>query len=417
MLTPAAVRNLGLAASAACLLLVACGAQPTNWQERAAAAAGGVGARGSAALRPLPAWYSDPGIKAINYSAYRAGGPAAGEVPGDADVLQDLSLLHAAGYTLLRLFGADEVSDKILRLAAVHYPGMRFQQGLFLRGPTPASCEDEVNSAQVATAIRLANQYPSVITVSVGNETSFAANQRISCLLAYVKTVRRHVTQPVTADDDYTFFRGSTPGYPPDTILAAIDFVSIHSYPLSNPDRWDWRQAGAPPGTGRTVAMLRAAFAEIRANYADVYNYRYRGRDGSMVTVGESLPIVIGETGWKAFQTNSPSLIEAREASPGNARWYKELLDSWEGTAGGPSRIFYFEAFDEAWKGNDDGWGLWDAERRPRPALCGTPAGEPCSEPQPPGLTSSFSSSSRDLPRVSGRTGRMRARPSMANTP
>ena len=330
-------------------------------------------------LRPLPASYTDPGTKAINFSVYRAGGPNVGELPSDADVLEDLGLVHDAGYTLLRLFGADPVAEKILRIAAANFPDLQFHQGLFLRGPTPESCQDAVNSAQVATAIRLASQYPNVVTVSVGNETSFAGNQRITCLLTYVQTVRSQVTQPVTADDDYSFYKGSTPGYKPDTILAAIDFVSVHGYPISRYNSWNWQQTSTPAGPARAAAMMNASLAEIQDYYADVYNYLYRNADGSTVTVGASLPIVIGETGWKARQTNPGSTIETWAANPVNAKWYNDLLTSWEGTVGGPSRIFYFEAFDETWKGDDDGWGLWDQDRLPRYALCGTPAGAgPC---------------------------------------
>ena len=42
--------------------------------------------------------------------------------------------------------------------------------------------------------------------------------------------------------------------------------------------------------------------------------------------------------------------------------------------------IFYFEAYDEQWKGIDDGWGLWNIDRQARYALCGTPAGPACND-------------------------------------
>jgi hypothetical protein len=67
-----------------------------------------------------------------------------------------------------------------------------------------------------------------------------------------------------------------------------------------------------------------------------------------------------------------------------NQKWYLDLLyggngyPSWERSAGGPPAIFWFEATDEAWKGIDDGWGLWDESRTARYALCGTPAGPAC---------------------------------------
>jgi exo-beta-1,3-glucanase (GH17 family) len=329
-------------------------------------------------LRPLPDIYTDPLTKAINYSAYRAGGPDVGEIPSDANVLEDLGLLHDAGFNLLRLFGADPVAEKILRIARDNFPEMKFQQGIFLRGPTPEDCSDVVNSAQIATAVQLARQYPNVATVSVGNETSFAGNQRITCLASYVQTTRTQVAQPVTADDDYTFYKGGSAAFKPDTILASIDFVSIHTYPFLHNDRWNWQQAGTAPGPGRATAMMNAALADAQSDFAEVSNYLYRNAAGATVTVGSSLPIVIGETGWKAMQSNQARPIETFTAKPVNAKWYYDLMVSWEGTAGGPLRVFLFEATDETWKGLDDGWGLWDKDRLPRYALCGTPVGAPC---------------------------------------
>jgi exo-beta-1,3-glucanase (GH17 family) len=216
--------------------------------------------------------------------------------------------------------------------------------------------------------------------VSVGNETSLAGANKppIACLESYVLTTRNQVTQPVTADEDYTFYIGSNSTYRPDTILATIDFVSMHTYPISRYGNWNWQQTGTPAGPARAGAMMNAALAYAQSNYAEVSAYLYRNAQGSTVTVGSSLPIVIGETGWKAVQTNLSSPIETYAANPVNAKWYHDLLASWQGSAGGPLRIFIFEAFDEAWKGNDDGWGLWDKDRFPRYGLCGTPAGTPC---------------------------------------
>ncbi|MCC7200861.1 MAG: hypothetical protein IT483_15220 [Gammaproteobacteria bacterium] len=328
-------------------------------------------------LRDLPAIYYEKG-KAINYSAYRAGGPGAGEIPSDADVLQDLTLLYNAGFRLLRLFGADAVSAKILRIAAANFPEMKFQQGIYLQG-APASCVDAVNQDQIATGIALTNQNANVVTVSVGNETSFAQNLPITCLASYVQTVRSQVTKPVTADDDFSFYAGrSAGGYKPDTVLPLLDFVSIHMYPISNYNAWNWQQTGVlPAGPLRAEAMMNASFANAREAYDAAANYLYRNAAGATVTIGNSLKIVVGETGWKAVQSNPASAIETYAANPVNAKWYYDLMLGWEGSAGGPVTVFYFEAFDEAWKGTDDRWGLWDRARAPRYALCGMYAGAP----------------------------------------
>jgi exo-beta-1,3-glucanase (GH17 family) len=327
-------------------------------------------------LRPLPSIYATG--KAVNYGPYRAGGPGTGEVPSNAAVLQDLGLFQAAGFNLLRLFGADAVSEKILSLAAANYPAMKFQLGIFLRGADP-TCADTVNSAQIAKGISLANQYSNVVTVSVGNETSLIGSLQIACLESYVKTVRSQVAQPITADELYEFYRGLFPSYPPDAIIANVDFVSLHTYPFLNFAFWNWQQTGTPAGPARAAAMMNAALAFAQVNYQEAFDYTYTNpSSGVAATLGATRPVVVGETGWKTFQTNPNSAIETYAANPVNAKWYYDLVSSWKGTPSGPLNVFYFSAFDEAWKGTDDGWGLWDRFRSPRYALCGTPAGPAC---------------------------------------
>ena len=332
-------------------------------------------------LRPLPEVYTTG--NAINYSPYRAQGPEEQppEMPSDEDILEDLTLIDSAGYNLLRLFGGDSVSESILRVAQENFPNMVFQQGIFIQRVSSSNCENEVNDSQIETGIRLANTYDSVVTVSVGNEPSFAGSS-VACLEGYIKRTRSAVAQPVTADDDYTFYAGLSNVGPPDTVLPLLDFVSIHMYPITFYQAWDWKQEAVEAGPLRADAMMNAAIGRAQDNYQVVYDYEYLNSAGETVTVGESLPIVVGETGWKAVPTAVPGQeIEIYAANPVNAKMYFDLLQTWERSEGGPLTIFYFQPFDEVWKDRDDGWGLWDEDRMPRYALCDTPAaGSPCNE-------------------------------------
>lgn len=320
----------------------------------------------------VPAIYSTG--KAVGYSGYRAGGPGAGEVPTDAQITQDLTLLKGVGFNLVRLFGADAFTTAVLRLAAANQPEMKFQLGIYLEG-AGSNCSDAVNTSEMATAITLANQYSNVVAVSVGNETSFAANLPVTCLVQYIRSVRGQVTQPVTADDDYTFYAGLTSsGEKPDTVFAELDFLSIHIYPFAtaNNNAWDWKQTAVNAGPDRATAMMAASLVWAKSAYASVANYQYKNASGISVKVSDGLSIVVGESGWKARKTNSSAIETVANpaiANPVNAKEYLDLLGTWHG-AGAPVNVFYFEAFDESWKGMDDGWGLWDASRTPRYALC-----------------------------------------------
>jgi hypothetical protein len=160
-------------------------------------------------------------------------------------------------------------------------------------------------------------------------------------------------------------------------VLAQIDFASIHSYPIldtmySNfndsdpwPD-WNWQQMAVTDPSLRAAAMMDAAINKTKLDFARARTY--------LDSKGKSqLPIIIGETGWKAKITNG----ETFRAHPANQRMYYERLATWAGSAGAPKAIFYFEAFDEPWKQGDDAWGVFNKNRQARYAIqslgtCGT---------------------------------------------
>jgi len=337
----------------------------------------------SLAQRALPSVYAN-NVKAINYSGYRtAGGPTTNEIPTDAQITQDLQLLTDAGYTLLRLFDTDISHENILRVAQASFPNLKFQLGIYLQGiatANQATCTMPANDTDLNNGIREANTYSNVVSVSIGNETSFFAQYMpVKCLAGYITTVKQNISQPVTADDDYTFYAGfSGANELPDTVLPLLDFVSIHTYPMSNPGRWTYA------GTGSATAMMAAALANAQTTYTQVQTYIYSHGAAA------NLPIVIGETGWKHAPTNTANALEACCANPVNAKMYFDAMNAWQAAATGPKSIFYFEAFDEPWKGNDDGWGLWDVNRNPLYALCGmtaVPSAPACTSPVYTGAT------------------------------
>jgi hypothetical protein len=184
----------------------------------------------------------------------------------------------------------------------------------------------------------------------------------------------------VTTDDNWAFFansNGATSGgpgtgsYGTGAILAAIDYVSMHTYAFSDAhySLFDWQQKGVSGTTGsgttpsaRATAMMNAAIGDTKANFSAVQSYLTSQGYGS-------LPIIIGETGWKAVATNSSHTEEYDMAHPVNQKMYLDGLASW---TNGPANIVYFEAFDEPWKGGDDGWGLFDVNRHARFALYST---------------------------------------------
>jgi exo-beta-1,3-glucanase (GH17 family) len=373
----------------ASLVLAACGGGGTT-TDNGVTTGNTVSNNGTAqsGLRALPDAYLTR--RAVSYSPFRSGNRDTENVT-DNMVKQDLDLLVAGGIGLIRLFDSSEkVAARTLRLIKDNKLDIKVHLGVYINSfeywnldaATSASIQS-MNDAEVARGVALANSYPDiVVAVSVGNETqvdwSFV-NVSSRKLAAYIKAVRGQIVQPVTTDDNYAVFAGKLPQHPSENqmseVLAQIDFASIHSYSIEDamfsnfsdadvwPD-WDWQQKAVANESDRAGAMMDAAVAKTKKDFALARAY--------MDAKGKAqLPIIIGETGWKAVDPTTTGRYKFF-AHPVNQKMYYERLMSWvENTrnSGGPKSIIYFEAFDEPWKDTDDKWGLFNVSRQARYAI------------------------------------------------
>ena len=330
-------------------------------------ACGGGGTIPAPEIRPLPADYTSR--KATAYSPFRTATDVddrENEVITPAMVKQDLDLLLTGGFKLIRLFdSSDKVAKLTLDVIRDNGLDMKVMLGIY-----PISGDPALSNAEIARGIKLANDYKDIVlVVSVGNETmvSWSFNRfSTTAMRDYIVRVRNAVTQPVTTDDNWAFFAQSGPyEQDPRQILDVIDFVAMHTYPLLDtvfsPGLWDWQQVDVPENA-RAEAMMDAAFERAKFEYDAVRNH--------LDSQGfRAMPIVIGETGWKA-PPNFPQ-VEMR-AHPVNQKMYFDRLQSWKAAGGtGPKNVFYFEAFDEPWKQGDDGWGLFNVQRQARYVIQG----------------------------------------------
>lgn len=303
---------------------------------------------------------------AVNYSPYRTSrGPAdlGSEVITPANVLQDLRLVQATGIGTIRLFSSRAFSETVLRVIRDNNLDLKVQLGSFPVPPTTAAIEAE-NQAEIEAQIRLANAFPDIVlAVSVGNEklVEWSANRMDPPVLAaYLRKVRAAVRQPVTINDNWLYWSKV------DKVIAeSVDFAAVHVYPFLDtfydPTKYDWRQKSVPEGQ-RAQAMIDATIAEAKKQFEDA-------RAGLVKFGLGNLPMVIGETGWAAVDTNGGPALAFR-AHPVNQKMYFDALQVWA-TQGrrdvqGPKAIFFFQAFDEPWKQGDDGWGLFNAQRQAR---------------------------------------------------
>ena len=310
-------------------------------------------------------WAEYTSRKAVNYSPFRSDNRDTETVTA-AMIKQDLELLVMGDFRLIRLFdSSDKVARLTLQVIRDNALDMKVQLGAYVQSDRYASDADKpgiaaYNDAELARAVTLANEFADIVlAVSVGNETmvSWSFNPITPDTIAgYIKTVRGQIKQPVTSDDNWALYAEA-----PKVLIDVIDFAAIHSYAeldtVFNPDLWDWKQSAVPVAS-RAAAMMDAAMASTRREYKAVRS--------ALDLKGQAvMPIVIGETGWNAVNVGALGY----RAHPVNQKMYFLALEAWarEGKTGaGPANIFYFEAFDEPWKGADDKWGLFNVDREAR---------------------------------------------------
>jgi exo-beta-1,3-glucanase (GH17 family) len=300
--------------------------------------------------------------KAVAYSPYRTAANADGlaaEVITKAMIKQDLDLLLAAGFRLIRVFdSSDKVARQTLEVIRDNKLNLKMQLGAYVQ-----SGNDAFSRAELARCVALANEFKDIVlAVSVGNETmvSWSFNRIDPAVMAgYIKTVRDQVTQPVTTDDNYAFWASA-----PTIITDVIDFAALHTYSeldtYFDPTRWEWKRKDVPAAQ-RATAMMDASIVEAKRQYQEARDY-LDARGLSYI------PIIIGETGWNAVDLGRLKF----RAHPVNQKMYLDRLAAWaaEGRTGaGPKAVFYFEAFDEPWKQGDDKWGLFNVQRQARYAI------------------------------------------------
>ena len=310
------------------------------------------------AVRPLPAEWHAGDMLAVSYSGFREGqhpDRGSGAVnPSEAEILEDLGILVRDGFRLIRMYDSRENTRATLELIRRHDLPLRVLLGIWLDAELsnhegcpwleePIAAEKLAanalaNEREILRGIELANEYDDiVVAVSVGNEALEAWTDHLvppAQVIAYVRQVRAAVRQPVTVANSYAWWRDHGAG-----LAAEVDFLGAHSYPLFERQTIDT----ALPFLARGIEETRAALP---------------GR-----------PLMVLEAGWPTTSSEFPD--QASEAN--QRRHYRELM-AWADASG--TTVFFFEAFDEPWKGNPDDpraaekhFGLYEVGRGPKQVM------------------------------------------------
>ena len=298
--------------------------------------------------KPLP--YS----KAICYSGYRDGqSPETGELPSYEQVKQDLLILQEQ-WQSLRLYASDSHSETVL--AVIKNEGMPFDVmlGAYITAevdnpecpwggvypPEQLLANKRENKTQILRLIELTNAYSSIVSsVSIGNEASVSWTDHMvttDSLVRYARLLKDGVSQPVTFCENYVPWLDKLR-----PLAEELDVISIHSYPV-------WEYKSIEEGLAYTIENYNAV--------AQAYPEKQ---------------VVITEAGW-ATKTNGLGIDSHNVNQEFQRRYYQELMNWAEKEQ---VLVYYFEAFDENWKGSSDPlepekhWGLYRADRTPKLAL------------------------------------------------
>ena len=290
----------------------------------------------------------------ICYGPHRDGQSPDGASPTREQLLEDLLIL-SKHWQMLRMYGSQDVTEDVLQLIREHDIDMKVVVGAWIATEARVNEAGEIvesfpetkaaNRAEVATAIRLANEYPDVVAaVTVGNEThvSWSFHKvRTPVLVDYIRRVRANTTVPVSTADVFSYW-----ARPESKALAdEVDFIVTHIYAM-----WNGQQ-------------LEQAMDWTREQYE------------VNVLAHPDHKFVIGEAGW-ATQIHKDGddgkYIKGDAGEDSQEAFYSEFV---EWTRHMKIPYFYFEAFDEKWKGGDhpDGaekhWGLYNSDRTPKKAI------------------------------------------------
>jgi len=301
-----------------------------------------------------PAVDGRPIHNAVCYGPHRDGQRPGGAQPSADELLEDLRLM-LPHWKLIRIYNSAESAGTLLSVIRENGIDMKVMLGVWIAPEERRGEKGEVlerfeesaasNIREVEAAIRLANAYPEIVAaVSVGNESQIfwsAHRSPLDILIGHVRRVREGVDVPVTVADDFNYWNK-----PESRELAAeIDFITMHAHPM-----WNGLQLEDAMG------WLTGQFDSVQSVHPDRL-------------------VVIGETGWATSVITEGEQGRLIKGKPGEAeqRLFYDAVCAW---ADAERRIvFFFEAFDENWKGGtnpaevEKHWGLFRAGRTPKAAM------------------------------------------------
>jgi exo-beta-1,3-glucanase (GH17 family) len=290
-------------------------------------------------------------VRGICYSGFREGQRPGEKYPSYEEVKEDLLLLEP-DFGHLRMYDCDEHAKIVLEVIKKEGFPFKVLQGAYIEaemnnfgcpwgggvyGEHELERNKKANLKKIKRLADWANRYPDIIiALSVGNEAcvDWSGNYvPVHRVIEYVQYVKGHASQPVTFCDNYVPWLNKLK-----PLVEVVDFISLHTYPV-----WEYKH-------------IHEAMNYTVENYEMVAKM-HRGK-----------PVVITEAGW-ATNSNGRGIHPERVNEEAQKLYFEDLMQ-W--TDKHNVLTYFFEAFDEPWKGSPDPnepekhWGLYKVDRSPK---------------------------------------------------
>jgi len=270
----------------------------------------------------------------VNYGPYHRDGEAPGTPVSDEQFSSDLRILSQK-FTYIKTYGDDAQSrlDQVVPIAATEFPNLKIYQGVFENG----AYNSNANTTYLDTAIKLANEYPNIVAVVVGNEdldTDANPNPITPTqLIADVQYVRTRLT---TSKAQVTTGLGfAAAGKYGAQIAPYVDSLMINIYPF-------YGQVRVEDGEDNLISQCIN------------FNNQFK-------SFGK--PVIVGETGWPSDGFNNGAAAPSIE----NEQIFTDAVIAGLAKTGS---TFLFEGFDEPWLKVQNSWGphwgLWNSDSTPK---------------------------------------------------
>lgn len=327
--------------------------------------------------------------QAVAYGGYR--NPDRAQAPTVQDIKEDLRLLHAMDIHFLRtyharLYGHAENVLKAIAEIKAHDPDFEMYvmlgawmqcQGAWTKAANHAVGDSLNNAAEIAKATELAASYPNIVKIiAVGNESMvhWAASYYVKpeIITVWVKHLQEQKSQGVlpaslwvTSSDNYASWGGEANyrGEALEELIEAVDYISLHSYPFHDThyNSAFWYVPEKEENLDKKIIINRTmerAVDRVEGQVAEVKRY--------LEAIGSEKEIHLGETGWASADNSLYGASGSRAADEYKQHLYYQKIRSWCDSMG--MSCFYFEAFDEPWKdqenamGSENHFGLFDVQ-------------------------------------------------------